>query len=217
MPWAKIPTLWIRSGQKLALLSWQKHRSDATAALIILIALAIRLNQTNGKGKQRTAVSISYDELQSLTGISRAKISAGIRLLEGNEIVAVRKRNKRNRYQLSGVTTPGSWAQLPQSQLLQNGTLLFAKFQLRQRNELHALKLYLLLIAYRNNKANFTAIGYEKICEIGGMQRNDILRAASLLINYDLITVQEQDPIPGTIGRPHKRYRICGLDRLQSH
>lgn len=47
MAWAKIPTAWVIHESKLARFSWKQHGSDATAALILLIALAIRYNQSN--------------------------------------------------------------------------------------------------------------------------------------------------------------------------
>jgi len=79
------------------------------------------------------------------------------------------------------------------------------------RNELNALKLYMLLIAYRYAKVNFTAIGYEKICDISGIRRNDIPLARALLINFDLVRPEEGEPVKGQIGRPHTRYKIRGL------
>lgn len=214
MAWAKIPTSWIRSKSKLLDFTWRKNKSDATAALIILMALAIRLNQKNQSGKQHKFVSVSYDDLQLFTGLSRIKVSAALRLLEAAGILTIRRHKRTNRYMMNDILKAGCWAQLPQTHLVQNGTLVFAKFQLRHRNELNALKLYLLLVAYRNAHGNFTAIGYDRICEISGLLRNDVMSACALLINFELITVEEHDTIAHTAGRPHKRYRICGLDKL---
>jgi hypothetical protein len=218
MAWAKIPTSWIIREAKLSLLMWRKEKSNATAALILLIALAIRFNQSNtgrtvGRGRRRTSFRESYDKMQSFTGLSRAKISAGLRLLDEMNIVTISRAKRMNQYTLRGITEDGKWAQVPQTHLLNSGTLLFSKFQLRHRNELNALKLYLLLIAYRNTSANFASIGYDKICNISGIARNDIPSALSLLINLDLVRIEQDDPVSGNPGRPHNRYRICGLLR----
>jgi hypothetical protein len=215
MAWAKLPTAWIRE-LKLQRFTWRDEKSDATAALILLVALAIRLNLSNiGKSvdgeARRASFRESYDNLHAFTGLSRAKISAGLRLLERLEIVRRTREKRMNCYTLNDLESDTAWGQLPQSHLLDSGTFVFSKFQLRHRNELNALKLYLLLIAYRFVKGNFTAIGYEKICEISGMMRNDIPQARALLINYDLIRVEEGEPMNGQTGRPHTRYKVRGL------
>lgn len=86
----------------------------------------------------------------------------------------------------------------------------FPRSPLRHRNELHALKLYLLFLAFCNVRANFAAIGYEKIIEASGVSRGDISGAGSLLIHQDLIRVS-QSQSNGAAGHPHNRYMILRL------
>jgi DNA-binding transcriptional ArsR family regulator len=216
MDWARIPTAWIIREEKLSLLTWRQEKSSATAALILLIALAIRLNQSNDgrmvdRDRQRTSFRESYNELQSFTGLSRAKISAGLRLLNQMKIVTISRVKRMNQYTLRDIVEDGKWAKVPQTHLLNGKTLLFSKFQLRHRHELNALKLYLLLIAYRDRRTNFAVIGYDKICKISGVMRNDISSALSLLMHLDLVRVKQDDPVNGNSGRPHNCYRIRGL------
>jgi hypothetical protein len=219
MAWAKIPTQWIVHAQRLPELSWREYKSDATASLILLMALSIELNLCNRRRETTqtgnpTALSKTYDELQTVTGLSRAKISAGISLLRELGIVQVTKSENRNVYALPSVGIPGEWAQLPQSRILVSGELRpFSRYLLRARNELNALKLYFVVLAYRNNRSNLASVGYDKICEVSGMARNDIAPARSLLINDDLIRLSQSDMERDGEGHPHNRYYIMGLDR----
>lgn len=216
MAWAKIPTAWVREDLRLPDLSWRQFGSDGTAALMVLIALAIRLNQSNMKREDDTGfgsnVEVSYDNLEELTELSRTKLAAGLRILEQFSIIETTRNGRSNRYVLPGIGEAGKWSQLPQTYLLTatEGLRGFSRFQLRHRNELNALKLYFLLLAYRNAKGNFTAVGYEKISELSGLMRGDISGAVSLLINHDLIRVSQSDG-DGVAGRPYNQYKIRGL------
>lgn len=89
-----------------------------------------------------------------------------------------------------------------------------SRFQLRHRNELYALKLYFLFLAFWNARANFAAIGYEKIIEISGGSRGDISAAGSLLIHQDLIRVSQPET-DGAAGHPRSRYMILRLSAFK--
>lgn len=214
MAWAKIPTRWVRE-KGLVRLRWMEQGSDATAALIILIALAIKRNLDNrhaGEGEQSlTSLNATYDEIQLLSGLSRAKISKGIRLLESLGALSVDRDGHTNRYDLIGLSQPGQWGQLPQSNLYVRATIQpFYKYQLRHKNELHALKIYLALLAYRNSTGNFSALSYSKITEVTGVHRNDIPKAISLLINDDLVHIRQRES--NDAEESHNLYYIRGLE-----
>jgi hypothetical protein len=89
MAYAKFPSAWLGNADTCPLkdLEWRKHRTQATAALVLLMALSIRLNQAQRdrqRGeKRRTNVSVTYDDLQAMTGFARATISKGLMLLQG--------------------------------------------------------------------------------------------------------------------------------------
>jgi hypothetical protein len=216
MAWAKIPTRWIIQDSKLSQLTWDKHGSDATAALILLISLAIMFNRSNiGKGGKREyparGFHASYEKLRDFTGLSRAKIAAGLSLLRWLQVIDVEQYGRRNWYSLTGVLKAGQWGQLPQTHLLRTASFAFRKFQLRHPNEMNALKLYLVLLAYRNVRGNFTAIGYEKICQVTGMEWKDVGLALELLRDFDLVHIEEGEPRESQLGRPYNRYRVRGL------
>ena len=217
MAWAKIPTAWVRDDLGLRDFTWREQGADATAALILLIALAIRSNQANRIEDVTQRGVYTYDNLHALTLLSRAKIATGLRLLEKHKIITVARNKRTNQYTLPGISEGGKWAQLPQSYLLVGRVLKgFSGFQLRHRTELNALKLYLLLLAYRDVKGNFTAIGYERICELTGFTRNDVVRARSLLISLELITFnlvffEKHEQLNDDFTRASSRYRILGF------
>lgn len=212
MAWAKFPTQWILA-EGLTKLTWGKHRGDATAALLILVALAI---QRNLKGKtlpnglptnDETAVA-TYDKLQTLTGLSRAKVAAAIRLLV--EFGVIERGEEISSYRLLGVGVDGGWAKLPQTQLLVTGSL-FHGLSLRNQTELDGLKLYLFFVAGRSQKSGYAHVGYSKLTDYTGVQANRIRRAKSFLIANDLIHA-ENDPDAYTVqGRRPLRYKVIGL------
>lgn len=184
----------------------------ADTTLAILLNRSHKDKQLNGDSAL-SGLKCSYDDLQEFTALSRAKIAAGLSLLKNTGLIKISQEEQTNRYFLEGVAEPGKWAKLPQTRLLTGvtGVPFFSTFHLRLQNELNALKLYLLLIAYRDTKTNYTTIGYEKISKLSGIMKNHIRRALSLLIHYDLVRVDHTEPMNGESGHPYNRYRIQGL------
>ena len=106
MSWAKLPSAWLRprwpdpdeeavraepgpepserdlANYPLAGLKWRKDGSSSMAALMILIALAIRRNQAQKgrefeKGSTPNKVATTYSDLQRMTGFARASVRVG--------------------------------------------------------------------------------------------------------------------------------------------
>lgn len=159
MSWAKMPSAWLRpvapheEADEAALvyplksLVWRKDGSSSMAALMILIALSIRLNVTL-KGRKfdvssprPTKVAVTYDELQRMTGFARATVSRGIELLESLGAIARVKIGRANFYEIVGLHENGGWCQIPQTQLLQgDGSLSIKKLE-RKRQQSCVLKV----------------------------------------------------------------------------
>lgn len=215
MAWAKFPTRWIHDGVLKEFL-WGQHKGDAIAALLLLIALAIRRNRQNMRSQSvgemdGEIVIATYDDLLALIPMSRAKVSGGLaRLMELG--VVVRDEQVASVYRLPGVGEDGGWAKLPQSQLMSQGHMAaFSGFTLRKQTELDALKLYLLMIAMRSSKTGFAHIGYPKMVEYSGIATNRIKRAKSHLISSELIHVETDEGGMRDEGRPPMRYKVLGL------
>lgn len=240
MSWAKMPSAWLRpivpdvsevtpSGSltvsdhpseiyPLTALGWRKDGSSSMAALMLLIALSIRLNQSfrgipsNHAKPRHTAVAVTFDELQRMTGFARGSVSSGLGLLEDLGAIKRVKIGRANHYELIGVDRAGGWCQLPQSKLLRADGSLSIKLLERKRSTLHALKIYILLAALRNQQFNTAAISYSGIMKWTGLRRADIGPALQILIAWELIGVSDE------IDQRHlsdedrsKRYRLIGL------
>lgn len=87
----------------------------------------------------------------------------------------------------------------------------FTSFKLRSKVELHALKIYLVIVAFRNNSTNYTQLSYEKISEYAFVQKNDIKSALSLLVTNKLIQI---DSISTELNEfsTSNIYRLCHLE-----
>lgn len=181
--WVKLPTEWIRLGG-LKRFRWEADRgSDNVAALIALIAIAHHADDENGVAK------LTYNDLQGCTNLSRAKLSAGLTVLEENNIV-VREPCGRSTYRLVDYGLV-RWGKLPARRLYASGNIIgFSEFHLRKVVELHALKVFLLVIERRDNGTNLANISYEKIQDYSGIARHQIKSAISLLAANGLLHVE---------------------------
>ncbi|MGX5659322.1 hypothetical protein ACWKWV_06320 [Castellaniella ginsengisoli] len=241
MSWAKMPSAWLRpivpevvpNGPSttdiqpveifpLTALGWRKDGSSSMAALMLLIALSIRLNQSlrgvsfKQGGQRYTTVAVTFDELQRMTGFARSSVSSGLGLLEDLDAIKRVKIGRANYYELIGVDTAGEWCQLPQSKLLRADGSLSIKPLERKRSTLHALKIYILLAALRNQKFNTTAISYSGIMKWTGLRRADIGPALQILIAWELIGVSDDiDQRHLSAEDRSKRYRLTGLGAVR--
>ncbi|MBU4233957.1 MAG: hypothetical protein L6277_15640 [Desulfobacterales bacterium] len=210
--WAKFPTKWILQ-QELNFIVWRKHKSDGIAALLVLIALAVKRNRDKMGAPEDDAsiVKATYDEIQDLVAISRIKVSKGLALLVALEII--KRVDNRSHYHIVGIDVPGEWAKLPQERLMQQpGRIsVFGPFNLRSKSELDALKLYLLMVAFRSSKTGCAHIGYEKITKYTGVIARDLKKAKSHLISLGLIHVDLDLEKDRENARPPMRYKILGL------
>jgi hypothetical protein len=220
MAWAKIPSKSIRD-EKLKEFSWKKCKSDATAALILLIALSICSNRSNqltdDEKLQGGYFGATYDELGNWTWLSRIKISNGLRLLEEHGLLLTRRVGRKSEYNLLEIHKSGDWAKLPQTYLIRENAIRgFSKYKLRSKSELNALKIYLVILSYRSTRDNAASIGYTKACEVTGMTRGEMSTALSHLIADDLIVVSQKVKSDNGVGRPHNIYRVCGINSIAS-
>jgi len=238
MPWAKMPSKWARvtdagSAERaldqaaaglplpkvgLRGISWKTHGSSGTAALMVLFALATlsNLSQRGNKSKTTSKVKASYTDIQTLTGLSRLLISKALRLLEELEAVNTEREGNGCVYSLLGVDENGSWCALPQGYLMDSKDEL-ARLKgiheiLRRPASLWAMKLYMILMAFRDRRSNTARMRYETITEYTGLRREDISTASQILVALQLIRIADDDEEPLRVGeRRHNRYKIMGL------
>lgn len=204
MEWVRLPTDWIRA-EKLKQLCWKAGEgSDNLAGLMLLVAIAHHTEQDTG------VTRLSYDQIEEATGISRAKIAAGLSVLEKNEIL---ERNiGRSVHRLANYDKNRGWGKLPAKGLYIGKRIdAFDEFNLRKKVELDAMKIYLLFVAMRSNETNLAKIGFEKISEYTGVYRNDIKHAMSFLAASGLVYVEHVPSNTNNYGIANA-YRLAKLE-----
>lgn len=216
--WVKLPSKVFMDTElsPLKSMSWVGPRkSDYISALMIYIVLAHHTNDQTSKGQGRAGtVSLSYEKLCGLTGVSRTKVSKGLKVLESLSMIEKRLEGRVNVYAIPNFLSNSGWAKLPAMGLYdkeKSYVQAFTSFKLRSKVELHALKIYLVIVAFRNNSTNYTQLSYEKISEYAFVQKNDIKSALSLLVTNKLIQI---DSISTELNEfsTSNIYRLCHLE-----
>jgi hypothetical protein len=137
-------------------------------------------------------------------------IRPGLKQLEG--LVEIEPGVARtHRYVLADYPLPGKggWAKIPAGHLRRNK--VFRRLDARSKVDLGALKLYLLLAAFRDVRTGETSLSYEKIDEYADFGRNAVSRAMSRLIELDLIRVNSGRDVFDVANKGYNRYRLLGL------
>lgn len=190
----KMPSAWITDQTKpgLSQLKWSgQDNAGKVAALMLYIAIVHNVNQEPSREFSEAGfVKLSYSDFEKIVGLSRAKIACGLKILEELGVIAIDKGEKTSIYQLTGFNPKKGWAKLPCRHLYHDSCIkVFNEFHLRKKNELNALKMYLLVAAFRDNDSNLTFISYERIHLYTGVPENEIRSAISLLVNLNLTQV----------------------------
>jgi len=195
---SKLPTGWTRStGGDLTSFKAAEQAGASIAALKCLLAVSLQMDFHS-----RSAV-VSYNDFETLTGLSRPMIAKGIRTLEEKGILAIETTHT-HRYTVNEVEDK-NWAKIPFDLL----SLRLRDLGNRGAVRLAALKIYILLAARRNNNYDWTALTYEQISASTGVRRGDIRAALSELYSLGLLhadMVQSDDGKP-----PFRAYFIRGL------
>lgn len=206
LPWVKLPSQWILDGGLKDFRWKQAEGGKEIAALILLIVIA----QHAPDGAAR----LPYSALSEKAGLSRAMVSAGLKILKSRDLIEYEDRST---YALYNYSLGQTWAKLPAKGLYRNGVCIpFQYFHLRSATELFALRLYLLLIAFRDNETNYATISYDKMCEYSGLSRKDIRSALSFLASLGLVHVdnlESLDQFTKNGGQvTFNRYRLAKLE-----
>lgn len=203
--WVPLPTLWIEE-RGLSAFQWggAGEGSNNAAALLCLILIA---HHADGHGRAR----LTYDQISDMSGLSRAKIAAGLKILHEGEFA---RSVDKSHFQLAHFDmTVRGWGQLPARRLYtKTGRLTFARgMHLRQRAELDALKIFLLFVARRDVASNRIDLSYDKIAEYSGISRNRITDALSFLTVNSLVVTHKQESDINDFATANS-YRLRGLN-----
>lgn len=205
LQWTALPTRWIVDGG-LTRFRWINGRgADETAALMTLLHIAHMADQENGIAK------VTYDQLQLATGRSREKISCGLGILIERNLVEAWI-DGQSTYRLLGYDRSQGWGKLPAKKLYAGDCIhALNDFRLRRIAELDALKLYYLVVAFRDNGTNLSMISYDKIVEKTGIDRSRVKAAISLLVTVGLVHVERQLSTTNEYGVSNA-YRLTHLE-----
>ncbi len=167
--WVRMPNLWITNMENPGLKRFTSQDAGVSiAAIILYIALT---HEANDKSKRDNHlygyVDLTYDELASITLLSRAMISRGLRKLKDIGLIEIYNEGRKNIYNLKNNSIDVRFGKLPKLYFIKNNA--FGMFNHRGYNELSALKLYLLFIAFRSTNLNAALIAYPKISEYTGI------------------------------------------------
>jgi len=216
--WVKMPSQWIidNDGKLLRQLKWQGNdKSDNIAALILYLVFLHHANdEITSQFDNVGCCNITYEALMAITGLSKAKISGGIKILLNLTLISVERSGNKNIYMINGYGSYSGWAKLPAKRLYAKDMTyvpIFHDFKLRSRVELNALKVYLLILALRNNTKNTAAVSYDKITKYTGVLRNDVRRAVSFLVTLGLVHV-DQYSVDVNQYSTSSSYRPCFID-----
>ena len=215
--WVKLPTTWILNKENplLRRYSWRGDiKSDYIAALMLYITIATHASRENTDDCPLGCAKLSYSKFCLITSLSRSKVSNGLNILIRDNLIEKYSYNKTNIYKIVNYENRGGWGKLPARILYddyEEYIIAFSDFKLRQKVELDSLKLYLLLIALRDNYLNHATPSYDTINRYTGIIRTNIRSAISQLVNHDLIHVQKYGD-PSNLEKRRNYYRIIGID-----
>lgn len=204
-PWVRLPVGWIESGG-LTKLTWGKDGlgSKNVAGLMVLMAIAHHADSDTG------VATITYDQLEAATGLSRSKVSNGLDALQELGVI-VRAPRGRSTYGLVGYEI-NPWGRLPAKRMYKGDEIVaFKEFKLRAPIELNALKIYYLITARRDWVTNIAFISWDKIVEYTGIRRERIKSALSFLVVNELIQSEQHRTNKSATG-VFTGYRLVGID-----
>jgi hypothetical protein len=220
MSFAQLPSHWLHDPKKdsytLAELHWRDHRAGGIAALLVLLVLAVRLNVVGraalkaGAKIRPDTVSVTWDELQTVTGFARATVGKAILLLESWGAIEKSTVGRKNIYRLIDVHKPGRFCLIPLGWIEKDGDPV-SRFKNLPATlvGLNALKLYFVLLTLRNTKIGTTSLSYNGITRWTGIRREDIRKAWGYLDGQQLATV--------TFTRDERHNRFTEDDQSQRY
>lgn len=202
--WVRLPTGWIID-KGLRTFRWEPGKgADNAAALMTLAVIAHHAEDDTGLSR------LTYEQLHAFTGgLSRAKVAAGLQVLENGKIIE-RNAKGRSGFQLLGYDKTKGWAKFPARRLYGAGHIAaFSDFHLRRPAELNALKLYFLFAALRDRNTNMAQISYDKIDDYTEIGHGRIKGGLNVLAANGLVHVEH---MPTTDGYTSSAYRLAHLE-----
>jgi DNA-binding Lrp family transcriptional regulator len=144
---------------------------------------------------------LSYQQIGEMASLSRAKLAAGLDVLEAHGVVE-RAAAGRGSYRLIGYDPRLGWAKFPTAG---------DDFHLRRRAGLDAVKLLFLIAARRDRRINAAKMTHQTIEEYSGVAREHIRRGLTILAVAGILHV---DRVRSNAGAEQvaNSYRLAHID-----
>lgn len=197
----KLPTWWFRE-EKLKNFIGGQQAGESIASLKVLITIALHIDY------HTLEAEVSFSTFEDITGLSRPMINRGVKKLELEKIVKVDRSGNTNRYILDSESTDTRWAKMPLDLVKRKLRLI----QNRGVPALGALKIYLSLLALRDNSTDQVKVSYEKIRNWTGLQATHIRPSLDILFNHSIIHIQKSEELDFDADdrSSHNIYRVMG-------
>lgn len=202
--WAKMPLRWIheqglvnfqgRSPQGVRMFSMLDFvrdaddaplRNESIAALKLYLVLCCQADYRTG------LATFTYTDLESLAVMSRAVISRSLTRLEAAQLIKREPQALKSgsKIQILAWDDDYAWGKIPKLWLYDGNRgrmLLLKEFNFSQLS-LHALKIYLTLLAFRDRRGIAT-LSYDRLVHYTGVLRHQVADAITRLYDSRLIS-----------------------------
>jgi DNA-binding transcriptional ArsR family regulator len=201
LPWVMMPSEWIADGGLKHFIWGPEIGANNVAALMALAPILHHADRESG------ITRLTYNDLERTTSLSRAKIAAGLEVLEKRSLIE-REPEGRSTYKIAEFNSSNGWAKFPALRLYRDGRIpFFNELNLRKRAELDAMKLWYFIAARRDNDDNLAKATYDQITNSTGIPRDRLKTALSLLAANGMVHVEH---VPSR----HSEYGIANAYRL---
>jgi hypothetical protein len=207
---AKVPSRWIQEGKL------QEFKlPDGVPMLKTFIALAIAKGRFQRRpiGRDLEFFPATVTDLTDIACVHRTEVVRSLGLLQALGLierltvdpVPLGQHRRTAIYGFSGGVRPF----LPLPFIHWERAEFLQGLRLRSAINLAALKVFLLLAAFRDNRSRCAMMSYDKIGEYAGIKRVDIPRALNMLVTGGLLYTRQPDPDNQIFAT---RYFLRGLD-----
>lgn len=227
--WVRIPSGWILDNSLLPSIIGRADSNGSVGvkigALMTYIAIAMTAVEEEsfaiGSSRIHLRSVSTYDELQRLTGLSRPLLSKSLLILEQLLLVSREASGRGTCYTITGFKREGGWCKIPVQALIEktgSGPRIqaFTHFTKRGLVELYALKLFLYLLATRNNERSLSNVSFESISNRTGIPRKAIRKTGSFLLNVGLLSEIQKRRSDDSVENNANCYYVTGHKDLLS-
>jgi hypothetical protein len=195
--WSSFPRWWV--GERLRNFHGGKTAGASMSALRVYLGIALVSDYSTRIGTP------SWDDLETLTGLSRPMVRNGLHAAEAAGLIAIDSSGYRHSYRLSEVPTSKDFVKVPTALLRQ----ALPKMPTRGAHALDCLKIYIVLLRLLPRRSFHVAIGHKKLVEWTGVKANRLRAGIDVLINHRLVHVVKAEA--WDLGHPHNEYHLLGF------